>query len=352
MDDLSNYVALDVEHLVVRDEKGKNVNYPTQVSIIDGNGNILFNKYIKIEGTPLVKPSARRVKFNKKHKIQRVPYSSVKDEIVNFLKDKTVIGHDLEHDFKSLGLNINDFKLIDTAKLPFYMKSKLSSQRLKNLTDVYLDRVIQQDLHNSLIDAKASMDLFLKFKEGDKYKFKYPHKNIIYAKKVLEEAKKYGLSPKNKELVQEKNTGPNLLEFSGPNNYSKELEELYKNMPKYERNLIDFPVVEEKSNTNLINFPKSKNYSNELAELYKKTSNNYMKELMELYKNDPKHRAKLINEHMRNINTRKINRSNYEKNLEGLFPIKTKWQILNDNINKIGENIKRIGKTRKARKNG
>jgi hypothetical protein len=183
------------------------------------------------------------------------------------------------------------------------------------------------------------MDLFLKFKDKDLYKFNYPYENINYSKKVLEEVKKYGLN-------QEKNNVPNLLEFSKPVNYSTVLEELYKNMPIYNKNLIEFPKSSEYSSKlsnhnnssdtsdtseNLLLFPKKHNYTQELEGLYKKSSNNYMKELLEIYKNNPEYRAKLINQYMPRVQNKIINntrKKNYEKNLEGLFPLKPKKTLL------------------------
>jgi hypothetical protein len=280
--DIDKLVAIDVEHTKVYDSNGHIRSVPTQLSIVDHKGNILLNEYFILEGKPLVKPSKRRVALNIQKKIKRIPYSTIKPHVIELLKNKIIVGHDLIHDFDALGLKMYNYKRIDTAKIPFFMKRPEAQPRqLKMLVEQYLGREIQSNIHDALIDARASMNLFQEFRKGNFLKFQYPQINIEYSKKVLEEAKKHGLNT-------EKYTGPNLIEFPRPQpkNYSEELSQLYTVKPSGKPNLI----------------------AEHMRNLQVETNKN------------------LINLNTVNNTTRK--NLKYEKNLEGLFQVKQKtpWQ--------------------------
>ena len=286
LDDLSNYVAIDVEHTPVVG----GYSWPTQVSIVDGNLKTLLNEYIVMEKTPIVEISKKRVQDNIQFKRIRKFYADVKPQITSLLKDKIVVGHDLIHDFKVLGLNTKAYKTIDTATLPFFMQTKRVPQKLRNLAKQYLHVSIQQGIHDSLIDARTTMDVFLTFKDKDVYKFPYPHNNIERSIKILKEAEKYGLTDK-KQFNSDTIDDTNLLIFPKPMphvNYTANLEQVFPPPPPN---------------------PRGKLITKYMANIY------------------GPHNLLGLNEAPLRNHTRR-NRYRYEQNLEGLFPAKpkSKWQ--------------------------
>jgi len=153
----TKYVALDAEY--VETINGKE---PLQVSILDYDGNVIFNRYFK-PTADVVEMRQPRKTLLKKLKSKLVNYADYKNDIVTILKDKVIIGHDLIHDIRALGLNPDEFKIVDTAYLPPFMTNTKKSLSLKILTKLYLNRNIQSAsklrMHNARENAKAALNL-------------------------------------------------------------------------------------------------------------------------------------------------------------------------------------------------
>lgn len=269
-----------------------------------------------MEKTPRSKPKEQRARNNIRFGRMRQPYAHVKPQIEEVLRNKIIIGYSLNEDFKTLGLDPRKYTLIDTAKLPIFMQRhkqsshlyRLQPKTLKNLTKQHLKKQIQDGIHDSLIDAIANMELFLKFKEDKLYTFPHPFNTIEVAQRVSEDARRYG-------LLHPKYKGPDLLQFPQPvppTNYTANLEQVFPPNPR--GHLIT---------KHMVNLPVPPRYGNNLEGLF-----------------PPATSGQLINTHMANLpvmnnllglnappraNTR---RNRYAQNLEGLLPAKPKsaWQ--------------------------
>lgn len=154
--DTSKWISIDVEK--VPTQYGAE---PSQIAIVDYDNNILYETYVKPRGFP--KSAIVRRGIDRKSDVSK-PYDIVKGEIIEIMKDKIIIGHDLQNEFLAFELDESKYKVIDTAKLPIFSTIILKPRKLKDLVKEGMDRDIQIGKHNAKEDAIATMDIVKKYK--------------------------------------------------------------------------------------------------------------------------------------------------------------------------------------------
>lgn len=169
-----NAVAMDCEMVGVG-EDGK-TSALAHIAIVDINGNILMNQYViprggikqitnyRTEYSGITEEILERLD----RKTKTHTFNNIRRKALTILKDKTVVGHGLENDFKALELNMADFSTWDTSTKseyqkihPFYGKQ---ARKLKSLA-AEIGNVIQvtkenKKGHSPVEDARASMNLY------------------------------------------------------------------------------------------------------------------------------------------------------------------------------------------------
>lgn len=75
-----------------------------------------------------------------------------------------LVGHSVLGDIEALGLN--EASYIDTTNIRHKSDQKGKIRKLKDLVKEYLKLEIQESTHSSITDAKATMALFLHFKDS------------------------------------------------------------------------------------------------------------------------------------------------------------------------------------------
>lgn len=95
------------------------------------------------------------------------PFLEVQRTVAELLNDKILVGHALKKDMEALQLTHPKRDVRDTSRYaPFRIESRGKPPALRNLAKSELGLVIQTGEHSSVEDARATMALFRKEKQG------------------------------------------------------------------------------------------------------------------------------------------------------------------------------------------
>ncbi|KAI6230629.1 RNA exonuclease 4 [Aphelenchoides fujianensis] len=133
-----------------------------RVSIVNEKGVQVYDKYVKPREA-VVDYRTHVSGIREGHLQNGIPFSQVQQEVHKLLANKIVVGHALHNDFRVLNLT-HPFRLIrDTAKYrPFRdAVACASSPSLKLLAEKLLGVRIQEGEHDSLIDARTALRLYM-----------------------------------------------------------------------------------------------------------------------------------------------------------------------------------------------
>lgn len=184
--DTSNWIAIDVEK--VPTPYGAE---PSEVSIVNYDNKIIYKTYIKPRGIPkseFVKRGLDRVAHLSK------PYNIVKEEVKEILRDKIIIGHDLDNEFRAFELNEDEYKTIDTAKLPIFSIITLRPRRLKDLVKEVLNKDIQIGKHSATEDAIATMNIVKKYEKYLDLDVPVLARDVSLSQKIIDASSRITLS--------------------------------------------------------------------------------------------------------------------------------------------------------------
>lgn len=156
-------VAIDCE-MVGSGPRG-NRDQLARVSIVNTFGHVLVDKYVK----PLEIVTDYRSFVSgiyPHHLVNAEDFYKVQREVCELLKGRILVGHAVNHDLKVLFLKHPSMNIRDTSK---YFKSHVYGGRgtpsLRRLTEHHLKINIQGTSHDSVEDARATMRLYMKFKD-------------------------------------------------------------------------------------------------------------------------------------------------------------------------------------------
>lgn len=186
----SEYVALDVEQSVVRSDGTKEILKKSQLSLarvsivrcgkisltgandnveIDNKKGLIMDHYVSY-GSNSQQPRDYLTKYSgvrpgdldPKTSSHFLTSKSCILKKLQFLVDAGVvfIGHALPSDFKIINIYVPPFQIIDTVEIYRLPDERYIS--LKFLAKFVLNKNIQTEVHDSIVDAKTALELFLK----------------------------------------------------------------------------------------------------------------------------------------------------------------------------------------------
>ncbi|KAK3564733.1 hypothetical protein QTP86_024878 [Hemibagrus guttatus] len=133
-------------------------------SLLDYSGTVIYDKYV-LPPRPVTNYRTQWSGIKKEHLINALPYEDARNEILQIIKGKVIIGHALCHDFAVLRMSLPYHMVRDTSSFHLLRQMYGASTgciSLKKLTKSLLNRSIQVDRagHCSVEDALAALDLY------------------------------------------------------------------------------------------------------------------------------------------------------------------------------------------------
>jgi RNA exonuclease 4 len=157
------YLALDCE-MVGTGPPPHSDDLLARVSLVNFHGEQIYDSYVQPPGKARVEDYRTFVSGVTKWHL-RPDY--VQKEVAELLHDKILVGHALKKDMEALQLTHPKRDIRDTSRYaPFRVESKGKPPALRNLARSELGITIQTGEHSSVEDARATMGLFRKEKQG------------------------------------------------------------------------------------------------------------------------------------------------------------------------------------------
>lgn len=152
------YVALDCEFVGVGPRGSRSAL--ARVLIVNFNGHVILDEYVS--------PNERIIDFRThvtgitpRHLKNAIDENTAIERIDEVINGRTVIGHAVHNDFDVIGLNMNQYDIVDTLRIEF-LQELLGTKKpsLKRAAREVLRILIQDDFHDSVIDARVTMLLW------------------------------------------------------------------------------------------------------------------------------------------------------------------------------------------------
>jgi RNA exonuclease 4 len=163
--EIGKYVAIDCEMVGVGPNPD-NDSALARVSVVNFNGEQVYDSFVRPKET--VTDWRTHVSgVSPKHMATARSFEEVQRDIAKILDGRVLVGHAVQNDLDVLHLGHPKRDIRDTSKHPPYKQLAGGWQpRLKLLAEELLGLEIQGAAHSSVEDARVTMMLFRKDKEG------------------------------------------------------------------------------------------------------------------------------------------------------------------------------------------
>lgn len=163
------YLALDCE-MVGTGPPPHSDDILARVSLVNFHGEQIYDSYVqpppgaKVEDYRTFVSGIQPFHLSPSH---ARPFTQVQKDVAALLQDRILVGHALRKDMQALLLSHPKRDVRDTSRHPkFRIESRGKPPALRNLAKSELGMTIQTGEHSSVEDARATMMLFKKEKQG------------------------------------------------------------------------------------------------------------------------------------------------------------------------------------------
>ncbi|CAH0522550.1 unnamed protein product [Peronospora belbahrii] len=133
-------------------------------SIVDYEGNVLYDKHVRpVEKVTDFRTHVSGIRSSSLR--NAIPFAQCIKEVGKLIQDKIIVGHALKNDFQALMFTPPKHLIRDTAYYRPYMRRKINGTKLypkslKHLAEEVLGKQIQTGQHDSIEDARATLELY------------------------------------------------------------------------------------------------------------------------------------------------------------------------------------------------
>lgn len=160
--EITKVVAIDCEMVGI--DSGKD-NMLARVSLVNTHGNCIYDKYV-LPSEPVVDYRTHVSGIRPKDLHNGEPFETVQKEVAEILQGRILVGHALKNDLKVLLLSHPRRSVRDTSRYKAFRKfTNGRTPSLRKLAEDVLGVKIQQGEHDSVIDAKTAMQLYLMYRK-------------------------------------------------------------------------------------------------------------------------------------------------------------------------------------------
>lgn len=160
--EITKVIAIDCEMVGI--DSGKD-NMLARVSLVNTHGNCIYDKYV-LPSEPVVDYRTNVSGIRPKDLHNGEPFETVQKEVAEILRGRILVGHALKNDLKVLFLSHPRWSVRDTSRYkPFRKFTNGRTPSLRKLAEDVLGVKIQQGEHDSVIDAKTAMQLYLMYRK-------------------------------------------------------------------------------------------------------------------------------------------------------------------------------------------
>jgi RNA exonuclease 4 len=155
-------IAMDCEMVGI--DTGKD-NMLARVSLVNKYGNCIYDKYV-LPSEPVVdyRTHVSGVRPNDLHNGES--FETVQKEVAEILQGRILVGHALRNDLKVLFLSHPRRAIRDTSRYKLFRKfANGRTPSLRKLAEEVLGVKIQQGEHDSVIDARTALQLYLLYRK-------------------------------------------------------------------------------------------------------------------------------------------------------------------------------------------
>jgi len=159
----SHLIALDCEMV-----EGTSIEHMlARVSLVDYEGRVIYDAYVK--PTEPVRDYRTNITGITKEVLDRKGegFNQVRARVLEYLKDKVVVGHAVHHDFEALQIPQPEHSQIRDTCLysPLRPPKRKTTPSLRLLAEYWLDKQVQEASHSSVEDARTTMMIYKRFSD-------------------------------------------------------------------------------------------------------------------------------------------------------------------------------------------
>ena len=162
--DINNYVILDLETTGLKPDESE----ITEVGILEVKDGKITNRYDQLcsVSSPLPDNIVEITNITDEMLAGKPSFKSIIPDVLNFIDDRTIVGHNIHFDLDFLEYHINKakfleknitFRCVDTLKLSYKYMPKMRSYKLEALKK-YFD--INIESHRAINDCEITKELF------------------------------------------------------------------------------------------------------------------------------------------------------------------------------------------------